>query len=57
MKLEIDISDDMEDTIVIASLKGHFEYAENYKPINDKDEKDNADLLFSLLVLIDYYGG
>ena len=57
MKIEINVTDEMEDEIVLESLKWHFEAEKSYRPKNLEDKKINWEIVEAFKIIVDYYGG
>ena len=57
MKVEINITDDIEDQIVLKSLQWHLECEKSYRPKNKEDVEINYEIVEAFKIVVDYYGG
>ena len=57
MKVEIDITPEAEDAIIVASLSDHLGSQIGKFPTHKKDSKEQKELVRSFEVILDYYGG
>ena len=57
MKVKINITDEIEDEIVLASLQWHLEAEKRYRPKHKEDVKINKKIVDAFKVVVDYYGG
>jgi hypothetical protein len=57
MKLEVNVSDEMEDAIILESLKWHREYLMDEPIPYSGDELVLLDLIAAFDLVLDYYGG
>jgi len=57
MKIEIEITDEMEDAIILESLTTHFGYQTSDVPTYEKDSKKHKELVRAFKIILDYYGG
>ena len=57
MKVEINITDEIEDTIILESLKWHLGVQKSYKPTFQEAIDENKETIAAFKLIVDYYGG
>ncbi len=57
MKVEVELTPEAEDAIIVESLRNHLEYQTTNGRTYEKASKEQKELIRSFEVILDYYGG
>ena len=57
MKIEIEITPEVEDEVIVESLRTHLGYQSDDSITYDKDPEKQKKLVKAFKIILDYYGG